>query len=144
MKCNDSALVLNVFDITIIFFHKILQRDPNKEFICSLCFNNLNIAYDFKQLCDKTNLSNQNGRHLLDNGKEFLIDFEIDATDGYQCDICDQKFSKKGLVQTHLQLHRIKSKQYQCECNRRFIVKTKFKMHQKNCDKIPKKMKSKR
>lgn len=114
-----------------------------------MCFNNLNIAYDFKQLCDKTNLSNQNSyiknsRHLLDNGKDFLIDYEIDVSDGYQCDICDQKFTTKGFVLTHLQRHRTKKKQYQCKCNRRFLVKTRFKMHQKICDQISKKLKSER
>lgn len=68
-----------------------LEKDPTSKFICFVCYENLNVAYDFKQLC-KTSME-------VSRLKESKMQFK--------CKLCPLMFVNANELEDHSAVHAI-------------------------------------
>lgn len=130
--------------------NQIIEQNPHKKFICVNCVNDLHVAFDFKQRCERqrcqqstattvkieNNSDTAKSEPLEEDGQEngyefeYYKDYETDDNKLYECDVCQRKFTSKGFILTHLHRHLNKKRQFRCnKCGSRFLVRPQFKNH---------------
>lgn len=115
---------------------QVMHRDCHlTSFICLTCMNNLNVAFDFKQKCDKLNAAR--GRRNIKRTSTDVksradadSDAQLDEGNQFKCALCMRIFHTKSAIQQHLSRHQTKRQQYNCQnCRLRFLTTTHLTEH---------------